>query len=71
MKNFIINSLETLINFINRVLVRLYNKKGITINNLTYDNKGRFLVYHLNNVGLDSHKSVLRNIYTTLMSNER
>ena len=36
-----------------------------------YDKKGRFLIFLLNNNNLDSHKSVLQNIFTTLMGNER
>ena len=36
----------------------------MTITSLNYHDKGRFLIYLLENNGLNAHKKVLKNIYT-------
>jgi hypothetical protein len=42
----------------------------LTLIHLTYNDKGRFLTYHLLNDSLKSNKDVLRGIFNTLMNDE-
>lgn len=62
--------MEFLQQILNKIVIKLSNKQGVRVNSITYNDKGRFLIFHLDNNGLESHKSVLRAIYNALMSNE-
>jgi hypothetical protein len=56
---------------LNLIANKLSIKNQVNITNLTHDKNGRFLLYILNNESLQSHKEVLRDIFTTLMNDEK
>jgi len=71
MKNILIQIFNGISTFFNKMAVRLSSDSGIEIIRTTYNDKGRFILFHLSNSHLESHKSVLRGIFTTLMRNDQ
>lgn len=71
MKNVLIKLLNILIYILGNIANKLSQNKQVQITSLNYNKNGRFLIYHLANSNLNTHKDILRGIYTTLMNNER
>jgi hypothetical protein len=68
---FIIKIFTYLIKLLKRVVEKIRTESPISILSISHHEKGRFLVYILNNNLLQAHKEVLRSIYLTLMTNKR
>jgi hypothetical protein len=70
MKNVLINILNIIINFLNKFINKLNITSPLTITSFNYNESGRFLIYHVTNNNLQSHRKILNAIYLTLMNNK-
>lgn len=70
MINLILYLINSLTSMLNSLANRIAKKYSITISNVTFHDKGKFLLYKIKNDKLQAHKDILRSIFYTLMNNK-